>query len=67
MNRPNPQDPDRMSAQERRAELSSLLATAMLRLIASECDHLSHKVRDSSLHFPRKQSGTATPTHRRPA
>ena len=64
---PNPLNPDRMTAHERRAELYSLLATAVVRLMDRNRDHLSQNIGDSSLHFPRKQSGTATPTQRRSA
>jgi hypothetical protein len=67
MNRPNPLHPDRMTAHERRIELYGLLATAVVRLIGRDRDHLSQNTGDSSLHFLRKQSGTATPTHRRSA
>lgn len=67
MNRPNPLHPDRMTAHERRTELYSLLAKAVMRLAGRDCDDLSKNTGDSSLHFPRKQSGTATPTQRRSA
>ncbi len=67
MNRPNPLHPDRMTTHERRAELYGLLATAVVRLAGRNCDHLSDNTGDGSLHFPRKQSGTATPTQRRSA
>jgi hypothetical protein len=56
-----------MTAHERRAELYGLLATAVVRLAGRNCDHLSDNTGDGSLHFPRKQSGTATPTQRRSA
>ena len=64
---PNPLRPDRMTAHERRTELYGLLAKAVVRLMDSDCDHLSDNTGDGSLHFPRKQSGTATPTQRRSA
>ena len=67
MNRPNPLHPDRMTAHERRIELYGLLATAVVRLTGRDRDDLSKNTGDSSLHFLRKQSGTATPTHRRSA
>ena len=67
MNRPNPLHPDRMTAHERRTELYGLLATAVVRLAGRDRDDLSKNAGDSSLHFPRKQSGTATPTQRRSA
>ena len=64
---PNPLCPERMSPQARRQEISRLLATAVVRLAGRDCDDLSKNAGDSSLHFPRKQSGTATPTQRRSA
>ena len=67
MNRPNPLHPDRMTAHERRSELYGLLATAVVRLTSRDRVDLSQNTGDRSLHFPRKQSGTATPTQRRSA
>jgi hypothetical protein len=64
---PNPLHPDRMTAHERRTELYVLLAVAVVRLTRRDRDHLSQNTGDSSLHFPRKQSGSATPTQRRSA
>ena len=64
---PNPLHPDRMLAHERRTELYGLLATAVVRFAGRDRDHPSQKTGDSSLHFPPKQSGTATPTQRRSA
>jgi hypothetical protein len=64
---PNPLHPDRMTAHEHRTELYGLLAKAVVRLKYRDRDHLSQNSGDSSLHFPRKQSGTATPTKRRSA
>jgi hypothetical protein len=62
---PNPLHPGRMTAHERRTELYGLLAKAVVRLKERDRDHLSQNTGDCSLHFPRKQSGTATPTQRR--
>lgn len=67
MNRPNPLHPDRMTAHERRTELYGLLAKAVVRLKLRDRDNLSQNTGDSSLHFPCKRSGTATPTQRRSA
>jgi len=64
---PNPLHPDRMTVHERRTELYGLLAKAVMRLVDLDRDDLSQKTRDCSLHFPLKQSGTATPTQRRSA
>lgn len=64
---PNPLPPDRMTAHERRTELYGLLAKAVVRFMDNDRDHLCQNTGDSSLHFPRKQSGTATPTQRRSA
>ena len=65
--RPNPLHPDRMTAHERRTELYGLLATAVVRLAGRDRDDLSQNTGDRSLHLPREQSGTATPTQRRSA
>jgi hypothetical protein len=54
--------PDRMTAHERRTELYSLLAIAVVRFMDPDRHHLLNNTGDSSLHFPRKQSGTAAPT-----
>ena len=67
LKRPNPLTADLMSAHERRTELYGLLATAVVRLVSRDRDHLSQNIGDRSLHLPRKQSGTAAPTHRRSA
>jgi hypothetical protein len=67
MKRPNPLPPDRMTPAERRAELGSILARGVLRLLGRNCDLLAEAERDGSLHFPPEQSGTAGPTHRRSA
>ena len=64
---PNTLNPDRMSAHERRTELYGLLATAVVRLVQRDRDDTFADGGDSSLHFPRKQSGTGTPTQRRSA
>jgi len=67
MKRPNALHPDRMTAHERRTELYGLLAKAVVRLVGHERDHPSQNTKDCSLHFARKQSGTAAPTQRRSA
>jgi hypothetical protein len=64
---PNPLHPDRMTAHERGTELYGLLATAVVRLLACDCDQRSQAYRDSSLHFRPERSGTAAPTQRRSA
>jgi len=64
---PNPINPDRMTAHERRTELYGLLATAVVRLFDRDRDHPSQNTGDSSLHFRPEQSGTAAPTQRRSA
>ena len=64
---PNPLCPERMSPHARREEIYRILATAVVRLKKCDRDHLSQNTGDRSLHFPPKQSGTATPTHRRSA
>jgi hypothetical protein len=65
LKRPNPLPPYQMTATERRSELCGLLALGLVRLRAQQSSGLSDCSRDSSLHFPRDQSGHATPLHRR--
>ena len=65
MKRPNPLHPDKMSPAERRSELARILAGAIVRLHSAKIAQIPAETGDSSLHFPRKQSGTATPTQRR--
>ena len=67
MKRPNPLHPDLMSPNERSSELYALLAAGLVRLLNHQRDQTFKDGGDSSLHFLRKQSGTATPTHRRSA
>ena len=76
---PNPIDPDRLTAAERRAELCGLLARGLLRLRAraatdapdhggaAQSSELSAGAGESSLHSPPDQCRHATPTHRRSA
>ena len=64
---PNMLCPDRMSPAERRAELGRILATGLIRLMNAKRAQLSARGGDCSLHFRLDQSGTATPTQRRPA
>lgn len=64
---PNPINPDRMTAQERRTELCSLLALGLLRLHKRNVAKPSENIGESSLHFLPDQSVHATPTHRRTA
>ena len=67
LKRPNPLPVDMMNAHERRTELYGLLATAVMRLVSRDRDHLSRNSGERSLHLLAKQSGTAAPTHRRSA
>jgi hypothetical protein len=67
MKRPNALHPDRMTTEERRAELCSLLALALVRLHKRNVAKPSENTGESSLHFPPDQSVHATPTHRRTA
>ena len=64
---PNALHPDRMTAHERRTELYGLLARGVVRLVQRDRAQVSQNSGDCSLHFPRKQSGTAAPTQRRSA
>jgi len=64
---PNPINPDRMTAHDRRTELYGLLAAAVVRLVQRDHHDKFTESRDSSLHFRPEQSGTAGPTQRRSA
>ena len=61
---PNPINPDRMNAQERRAELCSLLALGLVRLHKRNFAKPYENIGESSLHFPTEQSVHATPTRK---
>jgi hypothetical protein len=63
----NPLNPDRMSAKERLAEVSRILALGLIRLRARQSTQLSAHVVESCLHFPPDQSGHAKPKRRRTA
>ncbi len=67
MKRPNALQPDRMNAQERRAELCSLLALALVRLNKRNFAKPSENIGESSLHFLTNQSVHATPTRKEDA
>lgn len=56
-----------MTPTERRAELCRILALGLVRLIQRQSSGLSDRSGESSLHFPRDQSGHATRDERRPA
>jgi hypothetical protein len=45
---PNPLSPERMTADERLAELGAILATGLRRILPEESSHLSAASRDSS-------------------
>ena len=63
----NPLNPDRMSAKERLAEVTRILALGLIRLRARQSSQVSELTRESSLHFPPDQSGHAKPKRRRVA
>jgi hypothetical protein len=63
----NPLNPDRMTARERLAEVTRLLALGLIRLQARQSSQLSDWTRESPLHFPPDRSGHAKPERRRPA
>ena len=67
MDIPNPLNPDRMSAKERLAEVTRILALGLIRLRARQSSQVSELARESSLHFPPDQSGHAKPKRRRAA
>ena len=64
---PNPLNPDRMTPQERRSELTRILALGLIRLRARQSSELSADLGESSLHFPPDRSGHAKPADRRTA
>lgn len=61
---PNPINPDRMTARDRRTELCSLLALGLTRLHVRETSKPSENIGESSLHFLSDQSVHATPTRK---
>jgi hypothetical protein len=67
MDIPNPIHPDRMSARERLAEVTRILALGLIRLRARQSSQVSAEVGESSLHIPPDRSGHANPKRRRVA
>ena len=63
----NPLNPDRLTAKERLAEVTRILALGLIRLRARQSSQLSAPVGESSLHFPPDQSGHAKRPRRRVA
>jgi hypothetical protein len=63
----NPLNPDRMSAKERLAEVTRILALGLIRLRARQSSQVSAPVGESCLHFVPDQSGHAKPKRRRVA
>lgn len=63
MKRPNPLDPNRMSAAERRAELCGLLALGLVRLRVRK-GQLSDRTGDIRLHYPAGECRHANATQR---
>jgi len=61
----NPLTPDRMSAKERLAEVTRILALGLIRHKASQSSQLTELAREIPLHFPPDQSGHAKPKRRR--
>ncbi len=61
MKRPNPLPPDKMTADERRAEMCRLLALGLIRLRQRDLAQLSDANGESSLHNSAGQSVHATP------
>ena len=64
MKRPNPLQPDRMTAAERRAELCALLALGLVRLRLREAGKPSAETGDIRLHYPHDQCRHATTQNR---
>ncbi len=60
MKRPNPLPPDQMTAVERRAELCSLLALGLVRLMQREQGEPSDETGEIRLHYPADRCRHAT-------
>lgn len=65
MKRPNPLPPDRMTAAERLAEITEILAAGILRLKERESAHAGGDRGDVSLAIPARQSLHAQNRRRR--
>ena len=63
----NALNPDRMSAKERLAEVTRILALGLIRLHAKQSSQLSELTREVPLHVPPDRSGHAKPNRRRVA
>ena len=63
----NPLNPDRMSAKERLAEVTRILALGLIRLRARQSTQVSELPGESPLHIPPDRSGHAKPKRRRVA
>jgi hypothetical protein len=61
---PNALHPDRMTANERIAEIAEILASGLMRLLARKSSHLSRDHGESSLDFSPDQRGHAHPEER---
>jgi len=67
MKRPNALPPELMTPTGRRAELCGLLAAGLVRLRSRDIPQISATNGEFPLHNSVDQSGSATPTKRRPA
>lgn len=63
----NPLSPILMTPLERRAALCAILALGLVRLRQRELAQHAAGTGEFPLHYPPEQSGSADPTHRRPA
>lgn len=63
----NPLSPILMTPLERRAALCAILALGLVRLRQRELAQHAARTGEFPLHYPPEQSGSADPTHRRPA
>ena len=61
MKRPNPLQPDLMTAAERRAEFCALLALGLVRLMQRERGEPSDETGEIRLHYPADRCRHATP------
>lgn len=66
-NAPNPLNPDRMSAKERLAEVTRLLALGLIRVRSRQSSQVFELSGESCLHFVPHRSGYAKPKRRRVA
>ncbi|MEZ5850296.1 MAG: hypothetical protein R3D68_06555 [Hyphomicrobiaceae bacterium] len=67
LRRPSPLNPDRLTIEERRAELGAILAAGLVRLRARQSSQVSRDQRESSVDFRADQMGHVVVPKRRMA